>query len=674
MNAKIMKEADELWTRYALHGWRQVKEEGAIEDRASFSVWEMQEKEIMRTASFLTWDKVEYCRRELELVLRRLAAFTLPRFVLSAKDLSSLPSLRDLKCSAPTSAEEWLAVFASWAEELPICCTVADVAQPAAPIVYANAEFSRTTGYARRDVLGANLSRLQGPSTDREAVELLRRAMRDGCRAQVCLTNYRQTGAAFRNMVALNPVFDADRHYRFVVGMQFELDDAIQRPRTQMQISSTCFNLVRLGHSRNILPTTLSVPSVDPQAKRFLLRASLRADEMIVADKDSQRLSRSDSTSSDEVDEEEVFSERRAQTMDSDYDGPDDVVRSNGNVWISRCAWLLNWCSRAGAQSSFPDAVVEALSKADAAKNAFFELARVIDATVDEEVKVEAARREMMRSKRGVADGVLGTLFGNLQSTTAAPVETARRDTDAPRASYRDIVARFDDQVLAHLVVACPHVAAQSSFLQFRIEETRRLDRRPTRRATAAAEKPRRKSDMPGSLYAASPSANRATAASPRGPRRMSMLAPPSLAARTNEATRAASPAKPRRMSMLAPPSLAVCTNEATRAASPAKPRRMSMLAPPLPGFENVSLVDSTTAEKPRRISMLAPPSPAPDSSHMGSPMAEKPRRISVLAPPSPASGSSHAGSPTGSPTAAKPRRPSHPAVDRGGTARRADG
>ncbi|MDA8232693.1 MAG: PAS domain S-box protein [Magnetospirillum sp.] len=88
----------------------------------------------------------------------------------------------------------------------PVAIVVTDPRRPDNPLVYANAEFTRITGYRSEELEGQSLRRLQGPATDPAAIACLRSAVADGRDATVELVNYRKTGEPFWMRVQVRPV------------------------------------------------------------------------------------------------------------------------------------------------------------------------------------------------------------------------------------------------------------------------------------------------------------------------------------------------------------------------------------------------------------------------------------------------------------------------------------
>jgi len=84
---------------------------------------------------------------------------------------------------------------------------------------YANEAFEQLTGYPAEEVLGRDLSLLQGEETDPEAVAEMSAALRAGEESWVTLRNYRRDGSEFWNEVFLTPVADDDGVVRRYIGV-----------------------------------------------------------------------------------------------------------------------------------------------------------------------------------------------------------------------------------------------------------------------------------------------------------------------------------------------------------------------------------------------------------------------------------------------------------------------
>ncbi len=102
---------------------------------------------------------------------------------------------------------------------------ITDPARPDNPIIFASPSFERLTGYKAEEVIGRNCRFLQGPDTDKEAVEQLRGAIRAAQPITVEILNYRKDGKAFWNAVSVSPVQDSDGRVTHFVGVQTDVTE-----------------------------------------------------------------------------------------------------------------------------------------------------------------------------------------------------------------------------------------------------------------------------------------------------------------------------------------------------------------------------------------------------------------------------------------------------------------
>ena len=74
------------------------------------------------------------------------------------------------------------------------------------PIIFANAGFTRMTGYEADEVIGRNCRFLQGPDTSEEAKAVIRDGLREARTVRAVLMNYKKDGTPFWNELTLSPV------------------------------------------------------------------------------------------------------------------------------------------------------------------------------------------------------------------------------------------------------------------------------------------------------------------------------------------------------------------------------------------------------------------------------------------------------------------------------------
>ena len=105
---------------------------------------------------------------------------------------------------------------------------------------------------------------LQGPETDRKAVDEIRQAVQQEAETTVRLLNYRKNGEPFWNMFTIAPMADAGGKNRFFIGIQVLLN-----PISHQVISARLpffFSLLQLQCEANlgleVLPRTFFVCKV----------------------------------------------------------------------------------------------------------------------------------------------------------------------------------------------------------------------------------------------------------------------------------------------------------------------------------------------------------------------------------------------------------------------------
>merc|ERR1711965_1108082 len=105
---------------------------------------------------------------------------------------------------------------------------ISDMTMPGNPMFFINQEFSRVTGYAKKEAQGRNCRFLQGPRTEPASVAVIQDTLRRGVDCHVRITNYRKNGETFQNLLSMRPVHDSNGVYRFCIGVQFEVAENAQ--------------------------------------------------------------------------------------------------------------------------------------------------------------------------------------------------------------------------------------------------------------------------------------------------------------------------------------------------------------------------------------------------------------------------------------------------------------
>jgi PAS domain S-box-containing protein len=159
-------------------------------------------------------------------------------------------------------SESWLSTLLMAAECLPVPFSMASAGRRGFPIIYTNPRFETLTGYCKREIIGQNCKFLQQCSVEGKSEEdravmdadamsnerkliQLREVLAIGKPATIELVNYRKDGSMFRNYILLKPIFDQHKHYRYVIGLQFEVKDGDSGYNSEQKMSNrNLFNLL----------------------------------------------------------------------------------------------------------------------------------------------------------------------------------------------------------------------------------------------------------------------------------------------------------------------------------------------------------------------------------------------------------------------------------------------
>lgn len=98
--------------------------------------------------------------------------------------------------------------------------TIADARAPHMPLIYVNEAFERITGYTAQDVMGRNCRFLQGPETEADKIDCLRKSLDEEREVRTLLRNYRRDGSVFWNQMTINPIRDERGRCTHFIGIQ----------------------------------------------------------------------------------------------------------------------------------------------------------------------------------------------------------------------------------------------------------------------------------------------------------------------------------------------------------------------------------------------------------------------------------------------------------------------
>ncbi|MFC4453456.1 EAL and GGDEF domain-containing protein [Deinococcus sonorensis] len=92
-------------------------------------------------------------------------------------------------------------------------------------ILYANEAFTRTTGYTLEEILGRTPRLLQGPRSDRKALDRIRAALKAWQPVEVEVINYRKDGTPFWVELSIAPVADEHGWYTHWISIQRDVTE-----------------------------------------------------------------------------------------------------------------------------------------------------------------------------------------------------------------------------------------------------------------------------------------------------------------------------------------------------------------------------------------------------------------------------------------------------------------
>lgn len=146
--------------------------------------------------------------------------------------------------------------------------TLSDPNLPDNPLIFCNPAFIEQTGYAEAEALGRNCRFLQGPGTDRVAVEKIRNAIKNQSAVSVDIYNYHRDGRGFWNSLYISPVFDTDGRLVHYFASQLDVTELKTANLRQGQHLDAVGALASgVAHTFNNLITTV-LSSIDKASRQ----------------------------------------------------------------------------------------------------------------------------------------------------------------------------------------------------------------------------------------------------------------------------------------------------------------------------------------------------------------------------------------------------------------------
>jgi PAS domain S-box-containing protein len=130
-------------------------------------------------------------------------------------------------------------------EKSPVALTLADAAQPDAPLVVVNNAFLDLTGYARDEVIGRNCRFLQADLPNDAPRAEARAVLLNGGQGQIVFHNRRKDGEPFENLLFLQGLVSRRGGTRYFLGSQFLLDPAVTERRIDAHLAEIDTALAR---------------------------------------------------------------------------------------------------------------------------------------------------------------------------------------------------------------------------------------------------------------------------------------------------------------------------------------------------------------------------------------------------------------------------------------------
>ncbi len=146
---------------------------------------------------------------------------------------------------------------------------------PGPTIVYVNKAFTDITGYTFEEAVGKSPRILQGPGTDRKALDRIKSAMREhrDCREEIL--NYHKDGSAYWLQMHIVPLFDEAGEVRYFGAI--ERDITVQRNKTD--------RLLHLAH-RDVLTGLPNRGALEDEFRNLTIKPSTRGHALVLLDLD----------------------------------------------------------------------------------------------------------------------------------------------------------------------------------------------------------------------------------------------------------------------------------------------------------------------------------------------------------------------------------------------------
>jgi len=173
-------------------------------------------------------------RRNIETnSLKTVTGSSISNFSIATQKMGlSIESILDEEVGNILKGGTWISNFMAATDNLPFCIAIATASKQryGFPLIFVNKMFVKTSCYTYAEIIGQNCKFLQQKENaiieaEKEQRLLLTEALRDAKPVKVVLTNYRKNGEKFLNLLSMKPIFDQLGNYRYVVAIQFEVNE-----------------------------------------------------------------------------------------------------------------------------------------------------------------------------------------------------------------------------------------------------------------------------------------------------------------------------------------------------------------------------------------------------------------------------------------------------------------
>jgi PAS domain S-box-containing protein len=141
---------------------------------------------------------------------------------------------QESELSPPNQSASMMLTLISVVEQSPdvVLITEAEpVNDPGPRILYVNQAFQKMTGYAAEEVLGKTPRLLQGPNTDRAALDRIRNSLKSWQPVREELLNYRKDGTEFWADISIVPICNEKGRYTHWMAIQRDITEQRQTQR-----------------------------------------------------------------------------------------------------------------------------------------------------------------------------------------------------------------------------------------------------------------------------------------------------------------------------------------------------------------------------------------------------------------------------------------------------------